>query len=454
MKKMFSSIMVSFFICLFSISTLAADIPGFSEDYHTGVSHPIWMSSINDNRRLSELSIPGTHDTMAHKDALFPGNPVYDYTITQSMRLNNQLDAGIRFVDIRANYQNGQFLMNHGAVYLNSTFQDVINYSKEFLNTNPSETIFMRIQQQHSKVSNDDFVARLKQYMNSEPGLFYTNGESNPTLGKMRGKIVILLDVEGNHYYSMGVLNYWNAIIQDEYKTVASAKVEKVKDHLHLSNNRSSTSTIYINYLSGTDNIGYLPRNNAAYVNPRVTNYFDEQDFNYVGIVVADYPGKELIQNVINRNIPIPNGTIASISPVVNGESKLYVIDMSVLNNSDVTMYEYHGGNHQKWRFEYNSTNNRYSIRNVADPSKALYYFIADEVSRYHRRAYATQHLDQPYAVWDIQEVVPGEFLLINHEGHHLRRKNDTTQNFNGLTLEWPGDNNGNASSRRWKLII
>ena len=39
--------------------------PGYSHETDVGFSSPNWMHSIPDSSRLSQLSIPGTHDTMS-----------------------------------------------------------------------------------------------------------------------------------------------------------------------------------------------------------------------------------------------------------------------------------------------------------------------------------------------------------------------------------------------------
>ena len=52
-----------------------------------------WMKRLPDNKKLSELSIPGTHDTCAR----FGG----DFAQCQSLALRDQFSIGLRFLDIR-----------------------------------------------------------------------------------------------------------------------------------------------------------------------------------------------------------------------------------------------------------------------------------------------------------------------------------------------------------------
>ena len=102
-----------------------------------------WMKNIKGETKLSELSIPGTHDSMAFKDNLF----AIDSTRTQTMDLTKQLNSGIRFLDIRAKYTETGFPLHHGTVYLGYDFEDVLKTCEEFLTQHPSETILIRFKQ-------------------------------------------------------------------------------------------------------------------------------------------------------------------------------------------------------------------------------------------------------------------------------------------------------------------
>ena len=73
-----------------------ADVVGGAEraeDVPAGGAPTDWMSRIDDDVALDCLAVPGTHDTMTHR--------CDGYTTTQSLSLVEQLDCGVRFVDIR-----------------------------------------------------------------------------------------------------------------------------------------------------------------------------------------------------------------------------------------------------------------------------------------------------------------------------------------------------------------
>ncbi|WP_374016795.1 phosphatidylinositol-specific phospholipase C [Paenibacillus thiaminolyticus] len=319
--------------------------PGYSHDASIGYHNPNWMSLIRDHARLSELSIPGTHDSMAYRT----NQPATDHVYTQSMPLITQLNSGIRFLDIRCRYVDGSFSLHHGSYYLDAMFGDVLNEVTDFLKRNPSETVLMRIKQEHSSVPDRVFNDTLQRYIDSYPGFFWDskNGSiTNPTLGEMRGKIVILRNVAGSN---IGIDYAHQFDIQDNYNVSTNwdlyQKWLDVKKQLQKANesHQKGSQTKFINYLSG-GNIAYpyfvasghsspgtsaprlatglttpgwsdsypdFPRTDCFLgictiafegTNVLTTDYIANNNVEYTGIVAADFPGKGLIENIIRAN--------------------------------------------------------------------------------------------------------------------------------------------------------
>ena len=55
-----------------------------------------WMKAVPDDTEVSDLSIPGTHDSCARH-----GGPIRDLALCQHLNLGEQFERGIRFIDIR-----------------------------------------------------------------------------------------------------------------------------------------------------------------------------------------------------------------------------------------------------------------------------------------------------------------------------------------------------------------
>ena len=303
-----------------------------------------WMKSIPDYRKINRISIPGTHDT-----ASFYGG---DITQTQSLSITQQLNAGIRFLDIRVKQAGNKFDIYHGIQYQRANFDNVLDEVTNFLKKNLSETVLMRV----SRVSDSDmktYDETFRNYIKKYQNFFYSaNKNFDPLLCETRGKI-ILYPTDKTSILDEMSLQYQNAFTdQDDYHLVTNwdlhAKWEKILDYLKRANNNvtSNYKKTYLNHLSGSGGsfpyfvasghsspgtdaprllTGAISRSSdrSKYpAFPRVgcflslcsivfegTNTLtkdylvaNKSKLNYVGIIVADFPGQELINAIIQIN--------------------------------------------------------------------------------------------------------------------------------------------------------
>ena len=110
-----------------------------------------WMSRIKDDVKLSEITIPGTHNTCASKCNILAK--------CQNISLIEQLNAGVRFIDLRCRHMNDSFFLYHGIFRINYDFEhDVLAACAQFLSSNPTETIIAMLKPEHmSKNNPSDF---------------------------------------------------------------------------------------------------------------------------------------------------------------------------------------------------------------------------------------------------------------------------------------------------------
>jgi 1-phosphatidylinositol phosphodiesterase len=71
------------------------------------------MSDVPGSRLLSQLVLPGTHDSCARSGG--------SLVACQTRTLAEQLKAGIRFLDIRCRHISDAFAIHHGPVFQNPT---------------------------------------------------------------------------------------------------------------------------------------------------------------------------------------------------------------------------------------------------------------------------------------------------------------------------------------------
>ena len=163
--------------------------------YSSYVDGPCWMSHVDDDKYLDELSIPGTHDSGTCS--------VDNDTVPQSSQVKCQQDyiptqllEGIRYFDIRLGKGNDPGIC-HGDFYLFKKdgyylhLSDVIGYFKTFLSENPREALIMLASRGNDEATDDSVTTAFAEVMADNPDLFYTSSRV-PTLGEVRGKIVLL----------------------------------------------------------------------------------------------------------------------------------------------------------------------------------------------------------------------------------------------------------------------
>lgn len=268
----FSSLLSAFSIAfLISGTTWAHDGEGYSHGSSTAYSDPDWMGALPDTLRISELSIPGTHDTMAKCGT--------DMVECQSLKLEHQLVAGIRALDIRARRIWNHFDITHGCnqqgdncwnlLVEHYEFDDALCRTVKFLDDHPTETVLMRVQDAGCPIDpHREFWETYLDYVENQREPCVSNGtqiafkdyiwkgdySSVPTLGDVRGKIVILDNFSGGKYG----LDYQSDDlfqVQDWYSFSTNWDLDdkwyRIEDHLQAAD-AGSLDTIYVNFLSGS----------------------------------------------------------------------------------------------------------------------------------------------------------------------------------------------------------
>ncbi|MGI8803215.1 MAG: phosphatidylinositol-specific phospholipase C [Solirubrobacteraceae bacterium] len=143
---------------------------------------PDWMARVDDLRRLSELTIPGTHDSGGLRGRLRPK--------TQTLDIPSQLRAGIRFLDIRLRDDAGVLRLFHGKVDEHAEFEaDALAPTLAFLDEHAAETVIVSVKQE----GGDDagFARDFERVVARHAAAFHVTPEI-PRLGEVRGRVVLL----------------------------------------------------------------------------------------------------------------------------------------------------------------------------------------------------------------------------------------------------------------------
>lgn len=182
----------------------AIQTPDYDDTATPEILNPSWMATIPDVYSLSDVTMPGTHNTMA----------LYGGTLAEcnSWSLALQLRAGIRFLDIRVRHVNGNLTIHHGISYQYADFGDVLMDVVDFLMEYPSETVLMRLKEELSETQNiyDSVVRYINEHAHWD---LLWNSREMPTMGEARGKLIILQDFTGPDlgmkYNSLDIADDW-----------------------------------------------------------------------------------------------------------------------------------------------------------------------------------------------------------------------------------------------------
>lgn len=321
--------------------------------YHSGYFYQLadgfdeyktWMSRLDDGIALHRLSIPGTHDSAAHSNAVsqYPSF-VLNWMKNQCITFDEQIKFGIRAFDIRLCNEDGTFKLCHGPLNTNEKFNDFLLKVSLFLQQNPSEFIFARIKIERTRQGPESDDETFHKYVAVYRNLFLKIASFNETVGQARGKIILLTNEEGLKDYSH---KYNDCDIQDYYdlnnRQNLYEKWEKVRDFFLAAPSKTKCK---INYLSGSSasvtpwfvasghsdsstkanrmSTGSTSSSNKYPDFPRqscfngkqcifyegtnvlTTDWINDKKFGGnggLGLVMADFPGTGLIKAVINTN--------------------------------------------------------------------------------------------------------------------------------------------------------
>ena len=162
-----------------------------------------WMKNLPDETFLSEINIPGTHNsTTRFCQYSF-------FSCCQKASVFEQLCMGVRFLDLRVE-KNGSslHLVHAGAKCRKSAsdkgflmLEDVLGECEIFLKANPTETVIISLKCDHGDTSENTFDTFFENYLNSD--LWYKENRI-PQLSEVRGKAVFFnrfsIDCEKNYY--------------------------------------------------------------------------------------------------------------------------------------------------------------------------------------------------------------------------------------------------------------
>lgn len=273
------------------------------------------MKNIGDERLLQDLNIPGTHDSSTKycRFSLFSS--------CQNKSISEQLRIGVRAFDIRVDKMTlcHSFCKCRKSLFgKNLTLDDVIGDMFSFLEENPSETILMFFKMDKGDNSALCFDLLYDNFIKQNPDKWYLENKI-PTLGEVRGKIVLLkradaqqeksgIDFNAMPYQGSTKEYCWEAfspngedkvIIQDRYMLTRKKKWEKAVEPL-LDESEGLKGSMIFNFLSSAG-MPLVPRFNSKYVNRKFSKYSLKKG-DFYGVLMFDFVNEKLTKKLITTN--------------------------------------------------------------------------------------------------------------------------------------------------------
>lgn len=289
-----------------------------------------WMSRLNPKTRVLDSYIPASHDSSSYP---LPDNILISGiggAITQSGNYSAQLNAGIRYFDVRCQWHKLAYVVGDNEVYLHHSgvdfekFEDVLSGQiVPFANTNPGEIIFLDID-----VNNDDMdryddlattiMAILERYISKER---FATAHLNPdgsfnksvTWGDLKGtQFVVTWSYQDSRIFRTW-LSYNNSIRWSPYGDFNNLPVNDILTYLDTQVQNWSKDKIFVAQVIDTPKVspvqqpGILDSANHDALNNWVKKHGKGSNINVVfrDFVNSDY-NSDVINYLINLNDFLP----------------------------------------------------------------------------------------------------------------------------------------------------
>lgn len=286
-----------------------------------------WITQVDDEVYVSQLSIPGTHDSATGEG--FQGGLGFlgkGMAQTQDLTLSEQWDCGIRAFDLRPTVkQDGDsyiLQIYHGIIETKMSFDNALTLLRDKLVENPGEfaIVIMRHESDANSSIQDKWDSLMTQSLKSESLAGYLQDfKPKMTIGEMRGKILVMSRDQYAKTPIGGYIQSWShsenfndqrrstfkapnnrtevAMIQDFYDLTGENGSERKKATVLTMLDRSmrmSSSYWSVNHTSGYTRSASSDgnRENARNTNGVVLDYLaDESHSGRAGIVMMDFAG-------------------------------------------------------------------------------------------------------------------------------------------------------------------
>jgi len=116
--------------------------------------------------------------------------------VCQDFRFSNQLLLGVRWFDVR--YDNVDDRLHHSYFVLSRSLDNIICDARDFLSSHPTETVVFLIKKEYGGSTDGTFSDKVWSIIQKYSSTLFYQDDNLPTLGDVRGKIVIATHDDSN----------------------------------------------------------------------------------------------------------------------------------------------------------------------------------------------------------------------------------------------------------------
>ena len=282
-----------------------------NDDEVKEITPATWMSAVDDETSLGSIAMPGTHDSGATKE------PLSGTAKCQNLTIEEQLNIGVRYFDIRLRRENGKLNIYHGSINQDLSFEEVLNACYTFLETNPSEALIMCIKEEYDATgSNSAFDVMVKKHIDAKKDAWYLENKV-PNMGDARGKIVLMRRYGTSGTFGFNASSGWqdnttftlkSGLVtlkcQDYYDDESADKKWEEIDGF-FGQMKPKKNTYYLNntsgYVSGLFGIPNILKISDE-INPKLLTKLTEEKPDVVGIIATDFINAEIANAIYSLN--------------------------------------------------------------------------------------------------------------------------------------------------------
>ena len=298
-------------------------IPAFEQVDRTVVENTSsWMSRLDDSLLLNEIILPGTHDSASNDVQLA------FFSKCQDLSVEEQLNAGFRYLDIRLELDGDGFRLMHGFAACKTSgwpFADTLRLDSVleqcycFLAEHPTECILFAVKQEHGSEPVEQFETQLNAIIGQNASNWLLT-DRFPTLGEARGKMILLrrYDDRASLGAIAGIPLLWSAqgvrddptlhaaaeqndfytlLVQDRYKYDAEEKWQAFVNGLSCASESDAELALHFLSTNGSPAFGH-PYKYAADLNQRLLT--EQTPMN--GWIVIDFGSAQLAEQIFSKN--------------------------------------------------------------------------------------------------------------------------------------------------------